>query len=50
MEQMYMNFINVFTKSLGKDGIRMDLREIGWEERAWSGSSWLRISAGGGIL
>jgi hypothetical protein len=31
-----------------EDGIRMDLREIGW--RVWSGSRWLRIGAGGGLL
>jgi hypothetical protein len=31
-----------------EDGIRMDLREIGgW---GWSGSSWLRIGTGGGLL
>jgi hypothetical protein len=29
------------------DGIRMDLREIGW---GWSVFSWLRIGAGGGLL
>jgi hypothetical protein len=29
-----------------KDGIRMKLREIGWG----SGSSWLRVGAGGGLL
>jgi hypothetical protein len=31
-----------------KDGFRMDLREIGWG--AYSGSSWLRIGIGGGLL
>jgi hypothetical protein len=30
------------------DGIRMDLREIGWG--VWSGFNWLRIGAGGGLL
>jgi hypothetical protein len=31
-----------------KDGFRMDLREIGWG--VWSGSSWLRIGTGSGLL
>jgi hypothetical protein len=31
-----------------EDGIRMDLREIGW--KLWNGSSWLKIGADGGIL
>jgi hypothetical protein len=31
-----------------EDGIRMDLREIGWG--GYSGSSWLRTEAGGGLL
>jgi hypothetical protein len=31
-----------------EDGIRMVLTEIGWG--MWSGSSWLRIGAGGGLL
>jgi hypothetical protein len=31
-----------------EDGIRMDLREIGWGVE--SGSSWLRIGTGGGLL
>jgi hypothetical protein len=31
-----------------EDGITMDLRKIGWEE--WSGFSWLRIGADGGLL
>jgi hypothetical protein len=31
-----------------EDGIRMDLRKIGWEE--WSGFSWLRIGADGELL
>jgi hypothetical protein len=32
-----------------EDGIRMDLREIGWcgEGGLWSASSWLRIGVGG---
>jgi hypothetical protein len=32
-----------------EDGIRMDLREIGWVGRR-SGSAWLRIGACGGLL
>jgi hypothetical protein len=28
-----------------EDGIRMDLREIGW--RVWNGFDWLRIGTGG---
>jgi hypothetical protein len=31
-----------------KDGIRMDLMEIGWG--VWSGFNWLRIGTGGGLL
>jgi hypothetical protein len=31
-----------------KDGIEMDLREIGWE--VWSGLTWLRIGTVGGLL
>jgi hypothetical protein len=31
-----------------KDGIKMDLREIGWG--VWSGFSWLRIGTVGGLL
>jgi hypothetical protein len=31
-----------------EDGIRMDLRQIGW--RVWTGFSWLRIRAGGGLV
>jgi hypothetical protein len=30
-----------------EDGIRIDLREIGW---VWSGFSWLRIGTCGGLL
>jgi len=32
----------------GVDGIRMDLREIGWG--MWSGLSWLRIGIDGRLL
>jgi hypothetical protein len=31
-----------------EDGIRMDLREIGW--RVYSGSGWLRVETVGGLL
>jgi hypothetical protein len=31
-----------------EDGIRMDLREIGWG--VWIGFGWLKIRAGGGLL
>jgi hypothetical protein len=31
-----------------EDGIRMDLREIGWG--VWVGFDWLRIGTGGGLL
>jgi hypothetical protein len=31
-----------------KDGIKMDLREIGWG--VWSGFTWLRIGIAGGLL
>jgi hypothetical protein len=31
-----------------EEGIRMDLREIGWG--VWSGFSWLKIGTGGGLL
>jgi hypothetical protein len=31
-----------------EDGIKMDLREIGWG--VWSGFNWLRIGAVGGLL
>jgi hypothetical protein len=30
-----------------KDNIKIDLHEVGWE---WTGLSWLRIGAGGGLL
>jgi hypothetical protein len=32
----------------GADNIKMDLREVGWG--AWTGSIWLRIGTGGGLL
>jgi hypothetical protein len=32
-----------------EDGIKMDLRDIGWGE-VWSGFSWLRIGTVGGML
>jgi hypothetical protein len=31
-----------------KNNIKMDLRETGWGE--WTGSIWLKIRAGGGLL
>jgi hypothetical protein len=31
-----------------KDNIKMDLQEVVWE--MWTGSSWLRIGTGGGLL
>jgi hypothetical protein len=31
-----------------EDGIKMDLREIGWG--VWSGFIWVRIGTGGGLL
>ena len=31
-----------------EDNIKMDLREVGWA--AWTGSIWLRIGTGGGLL
>jgi hypothetical protein len=31
-----------------EDNIKMDLREVGWG--AWTGSIWLRIETGGGLL
>jgi hypothetical protein len=33
-----------------EDGIRMDLREIGWWGGLWSATSWLRIGVGGMFL
>jgi hypothetical protein len=32
-----------------EDGIKMDLREIGWVG-VWSGFTWLRIGTVGGLL
>jgi hypothetical protein len=31
-----------------EDNIKMDLREVGWG--VWTGSIWLRIGTGGGLL
>ena len=31
-----------------KDNIEMDLKKVRW--KAWSGSMWLRIGTGGGLL
>jgi hypothetical protein len=31
-----------------ESGIRMDLKEIGWEDVEWV--NWLRIGVGGGLL
>jgi hypothetical protein len=31
-----------------EDGIKMDLRETGWE--VWSGFTWLRLGTVGGLL
>jgi hypothetical protein len=36
------------TRHRWEDGIKMDLREIGWG--VWSGFSWLRIGTDGGLL
>jgi hypothetical protein len=33
-----------------EDGIKMDLREIGWGEYVWSGFTWFRIGIVGGLL
>jgi hypothetical protein len=33
-----------------EDNIKMDLREMGWEGGTWTGSIWLRIGTGGGLL
>jgi hypothetical protein len=33
-----------------EDGIKMDLREIGWGGGGWSGFTWLRIGIVGGLL
>jgi hypothetical protein len=32
-----------------EDNIKMDLQEVGWWG-AWTGSIWLRIGTGGGLL
>jgi hypothetical protein len=32
-----------------EDGVRMDLREIGWRVK-WIGFDWLRTGTGGGLL
>jgi hypothetical protein len=32
------------------DNIKMDLREIGWDGRDWTGSNWLRIGTSIGLL
>jgi alpha-glucosidase (family GH31 glycosyl hydrolase) len=38
-------------KSKGVDGIKMDLREIGWGGGGvWSRPTWLRIGIVGGLL
>jgi hypothetical protein len=33
-----------------EDNIRMDLREIGWEGKVWTGCIWLRIGISGRLL
>jgi hypothetical protein len=33
-----------------EDNIKTGLREVGWGGGAWTGSIWLRIGAGGGVL
>jgi hypothetical protein len=33
-----------------EDGIKMDLREIGWGGGVWSGFNWLRKGIVGGLL
>jgi hypothetical protein len=30
--------------------IKIDLREIGWDDMIWTGSIWLRIGTSGGLL
>jgi hypothetical protein len=32
------------------DNIKIDIREIGWDGVAWTGSIWLRIGTSGGLL
>jgi hypothetical protein len=36
------------TRRRWEDNINMGLREVGWG--AWTGSMWLRIGTGGGLL
>ena len=33
-----------------EDNIKMDLREVGWGGGGWTGSRWLRIGTGDGLL
>jgi hypothetical protein len=33
-----------------EENIKKDLREVGWGGGAWTGSIWLRIETGGGLL
>jgi hypothetical protein len=33
-----------------EDGIKMDVKEIGWRGGGWSGFTWLRIGTVGGLL
>jgi hypothetical protein len=33
-----------------EDGLKMDLREIGWGGGVWSGFTWIRIGIAGGLL
>jgi hypothetical protein len=33
-----------------EDGIKMDIRDICWRGRVWSGFSWLRIGIVNGLL
>jgi hypothetical protein len=37
-------------RSRWEDGIKMDLREIGWGWCIWSEFTWLRIGTVGGLL
>jgi hypothetical protein len=32
------------------DNIKMDLREIGWDDMVWTGLNWLRIGTSGELL
>jgi hypothetical protein len=36
------------TRRRWEDGLKIDLREIGW--RVWNGFTWLRIRTVGGLL